>query len=322
MKIALDEAPLPNEKPSLTVIILTFNEHLHLRRCIESLQGLAQRVVVVDSGSTDDTVAIAESLGAVVLQHPWINYAVQFNWALDHAPIETDWVMRLDADEYPDATLRAALPAALAAADPAIGGFAVRRPTTFLGRRIEHGGMAPWLLRIWRQGHAHCEERWMDEHIVLAQGTLRRLPGRVVDDNLNTLSWWADKHNRYANREAVDLLLLRQTANQSAPAGLARQARLKRWLKTNLYARLPLGIRSFLFWIYRVVFKLGFLDGTRGLMFHTLQGLWYRLLVDAKVMEVQRFMRLKGCDLPTAIHHCLGIEVGEQAGAPPSGWKS
>ncbi len=294
---------------SLTVIILTLNEHLHIRRCIESVQGLAQRVVVVDSGSTDDTVQIASSLGATVLEHPFVNYAMQLNWALDYAPIDTDWVMRLDADEYPDDALRAALPAALRQPGADVAGFEVRRPTTFLGRRIEHGGMAPWLLRIWRRGQARCEERWMDEHMVLAGGHVRRLPGRIVDYNLNTLSWWVEKHNRYASREAVDLLLLRKAGSRPEASALNRQTALKRWLKSHVYARLPLGIRPFVFWIYRLVFQFGFLDGARGLMFHTLQGLWYRLLVDAKVMEVKRAMRTQGLTLQAAIRDRLQIDL-------------
>ena len=309
----LDRAVHDGARASLTIIILTFNEHLHIRRCIESVQGLAQRVVVVDSGSTDDTVPIARSLGATVLEHPFVNHAMQLNWALDHAPVETDWVMRLDADEYPDAALRAVLPTALRQPGAEVAGFDVRRPTTFLGKRIEHGGMAPWLLRIWRRGQARCEERWMDEHMVLADGSVRRLPGRIVDHNLNTLTWWANKHNRYANREAVDLLLLREAAVRPETSALNRQAALKRWLKSRVYARLPLGVRPFVFWIYRVVFQLGFLDGARGLMFHTQQGLWYRLLVDAKVMEVEQAMRTQGLTLQAAIRDRLQIDLEEAA---------
>ncbi|MBU2787796.1 hypothetical protein HFQ13_06200 [Acidithiobacillus sp. VAN18-1] len=103
--------------------------------------------------------------------------------------------------------------------------------------------------------------------------------------------------------------MLQFILERASSIGLSRQARLKRWLKTRLYARLPLGVRPFLFWIYRVIFQLGFLDGLRGLMFHTLQGLWYRLLVDAKVMEVEHAMRQPGVDLATAIRLRLGIEL-------------
>ena len=293
---------------SLTAIILTFNEHLHIRRCLERLDGLAQQIVVVDSGSTDDTVEVAESLGAVVLHHPFINHAMQLNWALTHAPIETDWVMRLDADEYLDAELSTALLAALPAASAVVTSFEVCLLPIFWGQCIMHGGMQPWLLRIWRKDFARCEERWMDEHMELLSGVAQRLPGHLVDHNLNTLSWWVDKHNRYASREVVDLLVMRKE-NKSMPAGLRGQTRLRRWLKVRLYARLPLGVRPFLYWLYRMVFRAGFLDGPRGMMFHTLQGLWYRLLVDGKVMEIEHTIRHQGIDLPTAVRLRFGIEL-------------
>ena len=297
---------------TLTVIILTFNEHLHIQRCIEMVRAVASRIVVVDSGSTDDTVSIAESLGAMVLYNPWVNYALQFNWALDHALIDTEWVMRLDADEYLDVTALAALQDGLRAAPAAVTGFELRRPTTFLDQRIRHGGMAPWLLRIWRAGMARSEERWMDEHLVLVCGKTRRLPGYIVDYNLNTLTWWTDKHNHYANREAVELLLMRAAPRPAVPVGLSGQARLKRWVKARVYARLPLGVRPFLFWFFRIMFLGGFLDGARGLMFHTLQGLWYRLLVDAKVIEVEHTMRKQGIDLAAAIRVRLGIDLQDR----------
>jgi hypothetical protein len=223
--------------------------------------------------------------------------------------------MRLDADEYLDDTLYKALPEALAAAPTTVAGFEINLYTTFLGRRIRHGGMALCLLRIWRRAQARCEERWMDEHILLRDGSVRRLPGCIVDHNLNTLSWWVEKHSRYASREAVELLLKRN-GTHGAPVGLNSQARLKRWLKVRVYARLPLGIRAFVFWIYRIVFQLGFLDGARGLMFHTLQGLWYRLLVDGKIMEVKQTMHTQGLTLQAAIHDRLQIDLDAMATPP------
>lgn len=308
--------PQPEIQVSLTAIILTFNEHLHIRRCIENVRRVASQVIVVDSGSTDGTVAIARSLGAMVLTNPWVNHAVQFNWVLDHAPIETEWVMRLDADEYLDETLMARLPAALAGAPEGVAGFEVKRPTVFLGRRIAHGGMAPRLLRFWHRGAARCELRWMDEHMVMESGAVRRLPGNIVDDNLNDLTWWTDKHNRYANREAVDLLWLRHGA-----ADRAQDTRrslmgggINRLLKERVYARLPLGIRPWLFFAYRMILRGGFLDGYRGMMFHTLQGLWYRQLVDAKVMQVERAMQRDKLSLERAARNVLGIDVHEMTG--------
>ena len=234
------------------------------------------------------------------------------NWALDNGGIRSEWVMRLDADEFLDEGLLTDLRDRLSAASGDIGGFEVNRRIRFMGREIRHGGMAPlWVTRFWRNGWARCEARWMDEHIVLNRGRISRLPGAIVDDNLNTLTWWTQKHNLYANREAVDLLDRRYELGlaEQAASGLNRQARVKRWLKNRVYARLPLGVRPWLYFFYRAVLRLGVLDGARGMMFHTLQGLWYRLLVDAKVAEVQRAMAENGVSPLDAIRQVLGIEM-------------
>lgn len=297
---------------SLAVVILTYNEALHVERCIRSAQRVAQEILVVDSYSTDDTVARALQLGTRVLQNPWVNYATQMNWALQNGGIRSAWVMRLDADEFLDEALVTDMGPALAAAGDDVGGFEINRRIRFMGKEIRHGGMAPlWVTRIWRNGRARCEARWMDEHMVLSTGRVARLPGAIVDDNLNSLTWWTQKHNLYASREAVDLLDRRYRLGlaDETRSGLNRQARLKRWLKTRVYARMPIGVRPWLYFFYRAVLRLGILDGARGMMFHTLQGLWYRLLVDAKIAEVERAMRQDGDELREAVRRVLGIEL-------------
>ena len=87
-------------KQDISVIILTYNEELHIERCIKSLLPVVKEIFIIDSFSTDKTVEIAEKLGAKVYQNTWINYALQFQWGLDNCPISTEWVMRMDSDEY------------------------------------------------------------------------------------------------------------------------------------------------------------------------------------------------------------------------------
>ena len=302
---------------SLTVIILTYNEALHIERCIRSAQQVAREILVVDSGSSDETADRARTLGARVLQNPWTNHATQMNWALDHGHIRTDWVMRLDSDEFLDETLAGILMEALTAAPVDVAGFEITRRIRFMGREIKHGGMAPmWVTRLWRSGWARCESRWMDEHMVVSRGRVARLSGGIIDENLNSLTWWTQKHNAYASREAVDLLdaKYRLGLGDEGTEGLNRQARIKRWLKTRLYSRLPLGVRPWLYFFYRAFFRLGFLDGSRGMLFHTLQGLWYRQLVDAKVTEVEDAVLQRGCDIRKAIHDVLGIDLSPAGG--------
>ena len=282
------------DPPSLTVVILTHNEILHVERALRCLQGLARRVLVVDLGSTDGTTEAARAMGAEVRQRGWVNYADQFQWALDHGDIDTDWVMRLDADEVIGAELMARLTAILPVLPAEVTALSLDRRHVFLGRWIRHGGRFPLrLVRLWRRGTAHIEQRWMDEHIVVRQGDLRHVPGEFSDMNLNDLTFFTAKHNGYATREAIDALIGKYGLfEQPAGGDLAstRQAERKRGAKTGFYNRLPLGIGPVLYFLYRYLIQLGFLDGRAGLIYHGLQGLWYRFLVDARRFELERAM--------------------------------
>lgn len=297
---------------NLVVVILAFNEEVHLARCISSLQGIASAVVVVDCYSSDRTVAIAESYGARVIQHEWVNYATQFNWALSQLPSDTDWVLRMDADEYLTPRLQAEIKSRLPDMGPEIDGVYCSRCVSFLGRLILHGGMSPHrVLRILRYGRGECENRWMDEHIKVAGPTVD-FRGEIIDENLNSLTWWTDKHNKYASREAVDLLNLEYgfMPHDSVARLLGgSEAGLRRWLKERVYARLPGGVRALVYFLYRFVIRLGFLDGKAGMAFHFLQGFWYRYLVDAKVAEVKRHIHSHQVAAPVAIHRVLNIDV-------------
>ncbi|MBK1633332.1 glycosyl transferase [Thiohalocapsa halophila] len=307
----------------LTAVVLTLNEERHLGRCIESLRGLDAAVLVADCYSADRTLEIAREHGARVVQRQWVNYATQFNWALAQLDADTDWVLRIDADEVLTPELVAEIRAQAPALGPEIDGVYVGRRMTFQRRLIRHGGVFPvQVLRLFRYGRGQCENRWMDEHIKVAGPTVR-FAGELIDDNLQSLTWWTQKHNRYASREAVDLLNLEHGfMPQDTVARLhgGGQAGLKRWVKELVYARLPGGLRAFAYFFYRYVLRLGFLDGAEGTAFHVLQGFWYRYLVDAKVREVRRYMALHQCGVVEAIEQVLEIRgVSQMAGRGADG---
>lgn len=285
-------------KLSVTAIILTFNESIHIKRCIDSLTPVIERICVVDSGSTDDTVILARSLGAEVFFNPWINYASQMNWGLANCNISTDWVLRIDADEYFEQELQQDLASRLSLLSPDISGVIFKRKYYFLGRWIKHGGLHPlYHLRLWRNGRAMIEQRWMDEHAVLDGGRTTQFEGAFVDCNLRDLAWWSEKHVSYATREAVQVVLekIGQSSSEISPHQSSEQASTKRWLKQAVYNRLPLGLGPLLYTLYRLLIRLGILDGFRGVAFHLLQGFWYRLLVDLRRYELQ----IAIADLPT-----------------------
>jgi glycosyltransferase involved in cell wall biosynthesis len=283
-------------KKDISIIILAFNEELHIKRCIESLLPIAKNIFVVDSFSDDKTIDICESLGAKVYQRKWKNYADQFQWGLDNCPIDTEWVMRMDADEYIESDLIGELSITLTSITDDVIGLYIRRKYFFLGKWIKNGAVYPLsLLRIWRAGMGRIENRWMDEHIVL-DGLARtyQLNGHIVDHNLNNTRWWTDKHNKYADREMIDILdkkyrlfiqddTLKFDDRQS-------QAKLKRIAKEGIYNKLPLFVRPILYFIYRYFIRLGFFDGLRGFAFHFFQGYWYRSLVDLRVYEAEKII--------------------------------
>jgi glycosyltransferase involved in cell wall biosynthesis len=276
----------------LSVIMLTHNEAIHIERAIRSVVAIATNVFVVDSFSGDHTAALAQSLGATVVQHEFVNYAQQFQWALDNLQINTEWIIRLDADEVFTPELIDEIRRTLPLLAPEISGLNLKRRHIFLGHWIKHGGRYPLkLLRIWRKGAAKIEQRWMDEHIVLLYGRAVTCRHDFSDHNLNDLSAFTEKHNRYATREAIDRLNQEfgLFANDAAVAAGASnsQARLKRLIKEHLYNRLPLGAGPLFYFLWRYIAQLGFLDGRPGLIYHFLQGFWYRFLVEAKVLELR-----------------------------------
>ena len=296
----------------LSIVVLTKNEEIHLERCLRSVNKLAQEIVVVDCGSTDRTFEIAKNYGAKFVHNVWINYSSQFKFGVANVSSSCDWVMRLDADEYLTERLQNSIRDFLCDPAPDVLGAYFPRRMAFMGRLIKHGGIFPaYMLRLFRNGRGEIEDRWMDEHIKV-EGKTVVLEGELIDDNLNSLTWWTEKHNKYASREAVDMLnlefvFMKRDSVASVKGG--SQAGLKRWVKEKIYALLPTGLRALAYFLYRYLVRLGFLDGREGTMFHLLQGFWYRYLVDCKVHEVKEYMSKNQVDVKVAIKNVLDIDV-------------
>lgn len=275
----------------IDTIILTYNEHLHIRRAVENAKRISNNVFVLDSFSTDDTVALALAAGATVLQNPWHNnYADQLNWGLEHFNFTSPWIMRLDADEFLTEELIEEINFKINSIDENISGIILKRRYYFMGKWVNHGIYPVKLLRIFRTGKGVCESRWMDEHIVLSEGKTIEFTYDFIDENLNTINWWTGKHNNYAIREAIDYLditynICGYSENDKDDKGA--QANKKRDVKHRYY-KLPIFIRPFLYFLYRYFIKRGFVEGKVGLIFNFLQGYWYRFLVDCQIFEIER----------------------------------
>lgn len=295
----------------ITAIVLTFNEEIHIARCISSIKKVADDIIIVDSFSSDATKEVAESLEAKVIRNKWTTHARQFNWALEQMHKSLDWVLRIDADEYLTPNLIDEIVELKKNGPKNACGFYMNRYIKFQGRIIKHGGIFPSkILRLFQYKNGKCEDRLMDEHI-LVEGPCKELSAPLIDDSLQTLSWWTEKHNSYSNKEAFEILNIKYNIRNliNAPHSInPNRYNRSRNSRRRIYGILPPGGRAIFYFIYRYFFRLGILDGKQGLIFHLLQGLWYRFLVDAKVAEVERHIIKLGSEPKNAIKTILSIE--------------
>ena len=298
----------------LSVIILTYNEELHIRRCLENVASIAKEIYIIDSFSIDATLDIAREFDNVhILQNRWENnYAKQFNWGLEHANITTQWVLRLDADEYLLPELVQELQEKLPTLSDDVTGIIFNRRHIFMGKWMRRGIYPVKLLRVFRYGKGMCEQRLMDEHIQLNEGHAVEFKHDFCDHNLNNLSWFCHKHVNYAIREAVDLLDIELDLTGAAETDngkeISPQALAKR-MKKHKYARQPLFWRSFAYFCFRYFLKGACLDGKVGFIWTFLQGWWYRMLVDAKVYEIKHHCGINKNEIISYIHDEYDIDI-------------
>ena len=273
-------------KPDLTVIVLTYNEEQNVRQALDSVSGWASQVIVLDSFSTDETVGVAREFGCEVYQNPFEDFGNQRNHALQ-LPIRGKWILFLDADEWLPADLKEEITEAIAK-DPAVSGYYLKRRLMWMGRWIRRGYYPTWILRLFRTGKGVCEDRGVNEHLVV-DGALGYLTHDFIHEDHKGLSEWVEKHNHYAAREAQELLKRDDNVQQHEIHArlFGSQAERKRWLRRHIWERLPPLLRPFVYFAYRYVLCGGFLDGREAFIFHFLQGLWFPLLIDAKYLELR-----------------------------------
>lgn len=292
-------------KTNLITIILTKDEENHILRAIHSAQRISKKIYIIDSGSKDSTIDIAKKAGAeVLINENWINHATQFNWALSQIPNNHEWILRLDADEIVTNNLAEEILYKLPIIKDNISGIYIKRNMIFLNKKIKWGGVYPIkVLRIFKHGCGQSENKWMDEHIIVS-GKTSEFSGEIIDNNLNSISWWVTKHNRYASLEAIEIL------NKEYKFLKKEKIANENFLKDKVYLRFPILIRSLFYFIYRYFIRLGFLDGKNGTAFHILQGFWYRYLVDIKLTEVKTHIKKnKGQSITDSIKEVLDINV-------------
>lgn len=274
-------------------IILTYNEEIHLPRLLNSINELNAPIYILDSGSTDKTVEIAQKFNAEVKTNPFINHPKQWDFALNNFKIKTPWTIGLDADQIISPELYELLKKFNPLDYQDIDGIYFNRKNYFRGKWIRFGGMYPkYLLKMFKTGVGYSDiNENMDHRFITPGKKIIWKKGHILEENLkeNEIRFWIDKHNKYSDLVAIEeverLQNIRSQTNKRNLFGPPdeRMAFLK-----SIWWKLPLGWRPFFYFFYRMILQLGILDGKTGIMFHFLQGFWFRTIVDIKIDEIKR----------------------------------
>lgn len=276
----------------ISVIVLTHDEEANIAACLESVTAWAQEILVVDSGSKDRTLAIVANYTTKVFHHPFHTYSAQRNWAQAELPIQSAWLFHIDADERVSVVLAQEVIKLFDAglADGPTVGLLVPRRIEFMGHQIKGGGLYPtYHCRIFRRGQGRCESREYDQHFVV-DGPTHKLTGDLIEATASSLESWTRRHIRWAQLEARQLLASAGGNHRDIIRGSAFGTPIerRRWLRRVVYERMPLFARAFLYFLYRFLLRGGFRDGTPGLIYHVLQGFWFRFYIDACLYELRR----------------------------------
>lgn len=279
--------------PDFSFVILSYNEEIHLPRLLKSIKGLDASVYVLDSGSTDRTLEICREFGVIVQQHAFENHPKQWHAALNSFPVSTPWTIGLDSDQIVTPELFQRLQNFKDEEYQGINGIYFNRKNFFKGKWIKYGGYYPkYLLKMFRTGVGYSDlNENMDHRFIVPGKTMIWKDGHILEENLkeNEISFWIAKHNRYSDLVASEEIeRMKQIRTQTVKGNLFGNPDERiAWMK-SIWWKLPLGLRPFLYFFYRMVFQLGILDGGRGILFHFLQGFWFRLIVDVKIRERMR----------------------------------
>ncbi len=265
-------------KVPISVIVLTYNEEANIDYALKSVYDWASKIFIVDSYSTDRTLEIARRYTDKIYQHPWEGFAGQRNWAMSNLSLANKWILFLDADEAVSDEFKREIEAFFEHGfPPDASAFTIGYRTIFMGRRLKHGAASPPQIKF----VAKDEVNWLlqgEREPCKVTGKVYNLKGRVWHYDRRGLHTWIEKHNKYSSTGALDLFNKRLKKENPETIGS---------LKYKSWDKLPLFIRPFVYFFYRYVLRLGFLDGIEGFMYAFLQAFWFRLMIDAKYYEMR-----------------------------------
>ncbi len=301
-------------KLPISAFILTYNEERNLYECLSSINDHVDEIIIVDSFSNDKTLTIAEKFNTRIYQNKYINHSAQIKWTLDNVNFSNNWLMKLDADERWTKDGFKELNSLINDEINEYQGIHIKRKVYFMNKWIRFGGYYPnYFLFVFNKDIAKVENKWMDEHIYVSGKTYFSNVD-VLEKNYDrqqNISLWTDKHNVYSTREAIDYLIKKYNSKKFDSFGnpMGNKTERKTWIKENMYYKLPKYIRPLIYFLYRYIFLLGFLDGGKGLIYHFLQAFWYRFLVDIKISQIESMMNKEDKDLSEVVLDHFNIRL-------------
>ncbi len=263
----------------VTVLIISFNEIENIPHAVKNCKGWAKEIIVLDSGSTDGTVEYLKAEQCKVFYREFDNFSNQRKYLLNSIDVFTEWVFVLDADEYLTDELKREIEEELK--NPKFDAYRIKRRFYWMGKWVKRGYYPTELVRFGKYKLLDCDGRPINEHVICKTDNVGSFENDFIDENRNGLAAWFEKHNNYSSREADVLFEVDETKYNL----FGSQYERKRWIRTNIWNKLPVFIRPFLYLNYRLFIKLGILDGPRVALYHFLHAFIYRSMIDAKYLE-------------------------------------
>lgn len=270
-----------------TAIILTKNEEKNIVQCLESMKGFAKRCVVIDSGSTDKTVELAKQCGADVYVNEFEYYAQQFNWGIQNTDINTEWIIRLDADEIFPEELKKEIEGIIEKNKRTdMNGIIMQAHLYFMGKMLKHGVRTKRKMMMFKKSCGYIEDRRRDAHSIISEGTTSHTKNMFIHKDFKDLDSFIRRYNWYATREMQDYVDFTHGKDVKITGDKIIEKQRKK--KFGLYYKAPKYIRAFLWFLYNYIGRFGFLDGREGFLYLFLDNFWYRTIVDGKIDEYQK----------------------------------
>ena len=293
----------------ISVIIVTYNEESNIQTCLDSIKKITDKIFVVDSFSEDKTIDILKQNQIKYSSYEYKTYSDKRNWSQKNNPYDTSWVMHLDADERVSDQMVDWFNTEFDKIKECNDGVMFTRKPIFMGRFLKHGSMYPaYTARLFKKEKGFCEHKAYDQHFVV-NGKIVVAKIDIVNDIAKNLTKFISTHNEYSKYEAAEIAMSLSQRGSVKNDLFGNPVERKRWLKNKIFHNTPLFLRSFLYFFYRYIIQLGFLDGKEGFIFFVLQSFWFRFLVDAKVYELNKKVKESGDSIEDVVMKEYGIQL-------------